>query len=82
MSADVMLGERIRKKVIECRKSVGMKRSDVVKILQLNGFDISFQTYKNMELGIRGITAQEFIFLASVLLIDPATILPVMPAAV
>ncbi len=76
MSADVMLGEKIREKVIECRRSCGMKRRDVVAALQLYGFELSYQAYKEIELGIRKISAQEFLLLATILLIDPTAILP------
>ena len=68
---------RIREKIVENRKSMGYRRNDVVVRLQLSGFDVSYETYKDIELGRKRVTAVEFLFLAKLLNIDVTSVLSV-----
>ncbi|MBO5306266.1 MAG: hypothetical protein J6B12_05830 [Clostridia bacterium] len=73
----VLLGEdRVRKKIVENRKQMGYKRCDVVIQMQLFGFDISYEMYKNIENGRRNMTVVEFLFLTKFLNIDISVLMP------
>ena len=70
MSAVLLREEKVREKVVENRKQLGFRRSEVVVQLQLLGLDMTYDMYKKFENGRRGLTAIEFLFLSKILNID------------
>lgn len=76
MSAVLLSEDRVRKKIVENRKQMGYKRRDVVIRMQLFGLDVSYEMYKNIEIGRRDLTVIEFLFLTKILNIDASALVP------
>lgn len=76
MSAVLLSEDRVRKKIVENRKQMGYKRRDVVIQMQLFGLDVSYEMYKNIEIGRRDLTVIEFLFLTKILNIDASALVP------
>lgn len=76
MSAVLLNEDRVRKKIVENRKQMGYKRRDVVIQMQLFGLDVSYEMYKNIEIGRRDLTVIEFLFLTKILNIDASALVP------
>ena len=74
MSAVMLSEKRVRDKIVENRKQMGYKRMDVVIQMQLFGLDVSYDMYKNIELGRRDLSVIEFLFLSKILNIDTSAI--------
>ena len=77
-----MISERdIVRLIKRRRRNLGLTQSDVVTQLQLAGFDISAQIYRNIETNRRLLKVPEFLFLVDLLEIDVDTILAELTAA-
>ena len=74
-----MIFERDIVLLIKCRRqNLGLTQSDVVTQLQLAGFDVSLQIYKNIENNRCRLTVPEFLVLVDLLKIDVGAITAVL----
>ena len=67
---NMLIDDKIRKKIVSNRKKMGYKQEYIVIQMQLAGFDISYQIYRNIECGRRRLNISEFLFLVTFLNID------------
>ena len=67
---NMLIDDKIRKKIVSNRKKMGYKQEYVVIQMQLAGLDISYQIYRNIECGRRRLNISEFLFLVTFLNID------------
>lgn len=63
------------------RRNLGLTQSDVVTRLQLAGFDVGVEVYKNIENNRRLLKVPEFLFLADLLQINVDAILAELTGA-
>ena len=77
-----MISERdIVRLIKRRRRSLGLTQSDVVTQLQLAGFDVSVEVYKNIENSRRLLKVPEFLFLVDLLKINIDAILAELTGA-